>query len=125
MMQMFPRTLVGGVSLPRMIIGSNWMLGYSHTGEAADELILSRNGNEAAIAEIVGTYLQYGIDAIMAPKFDSDSTIEKGIRIAEEQYKKRLSVSRHQSSKWRTLKKHEEKLRNKLLNANLMVQHSA
>ena len=90
MKQMFPRTLVGGVSLPRMIIGSNWMLGYSHTGEAADELILSRNGNEAAIAEIVGTYLQYGIDAIMAPKFDSDSAIEKGIRIAEEQYNKKV-----------------------------------
>ena len=26
----FPRTVVGGVSMPRMIIGTDWILGYSH-----------------------------------------------------------------------------------------------
>jgi len=35
----FPRTNVGGVSLPRMIIGSNWFLGYSHTSLAKDHFI--------------------------------------------------------------------------------------
>ena len=35
----FPRTTVGGVSLSRMIIGTNWMLGWSHTSGAADTLI--------------------------------------------------------------------------------------
>ena len=35
----FPRTMVGGVSLPRLICGTNWMLGFSHTTKAKDELI--------------------------------------------------------------------------------------
>ena len=29
----FPRTMVGGVSMPRMIIGCNWISGFSHTGD--------------------------------------------------------------------------------------------
>ena len=35
----FPRTMVGGVSLSRMIIGTNWMLGWSHRTPAADHQI--------------------------------------------------------------------------------------
>jgi hypothetical protein len=37
----FPRTLVGGVSLSRLIIGTNWFLGYSHTSLAKDKFIKS------------------------------------------------------------------------------------
>ena len=40
-MDKFPRTTVGGVSLPRLIIGSNWFLGASHTSQAKDTLIKS------------------------------------------------------------------------------------
>ena len=36
MADLFPRTTVGGVSMPRMIMGINWLLGWSHTGAAAD-----------------------------------------------------------------------------------------
>ena len=35
----FPRTMVGGISLPRLICGSNWMLGFSHTSKAKDRFI--------------------------------------------------------------------------------------
>ena len=35
----FPRTTVGGVSLPRLIAGTNWFLGYSHTSLAKDKFI--------------------------------------------------------------------------------------
>ena len=42
-MTQFPRTEVGGVSLPRMLAGTNWILGYSHTGPAADNMILARH----------------------------------------------------------------------------------
>ena len=34
-MKQFPRTEVAGVSLPRLLIGTNWLLGWSHTGAAA------------------------------------------------------------------------------------------
>ncbi len=37
----FPRTMVGGVSLSRMIIGTNWFFGYSHTSLAKDKFITS------------------------------------------------------------------------------------
>ncbi|KKK56908.1 hypothetical protein LCGC14_3059800, partial [marine sediment metagenome] len=35
-MNEFPRTQVEGVSLSRMIIGTNWFLGWSHTSAAKD-----------------------------------------------------------------------------------------
>ena len=38
-MDKFPRTTVGGVSLSRMIIGTNWFLGWSHCTAAKDEYI--------------------------------------------------------------------------------------
>ena len=54
MMKMFPRTEVAGVSLPRMLMGTNWLLGYTHTGPAADAMILSRHSdpkNVSAVAD--------------------------------------------------------------------------
>ena len=38
----FPRTTVGGVSLSRMIIGTNWFLGFSHTTAAKDEYLKAK-----------------------------------------------------------------------------------
>ena len=35
----FPRTEVGGVSLPRLIAGTNWFLGFSHKTRAKNALI--------------------------------------------------------------------------------------
>ena len=63
----FPRTNVAGVSLPRIIIGTNWILGYSHTGYAAEKRILERNNNKKEMIDIIETYMTYGINAIMAP----------------------------------------------------------
>ena len=61
----FPRTTVAGVSLSRMVIGTNWILGYSHTSAAADEGIRRRNGGPDAIAEILEAFLESGVDTIM------------------------------------------------------------
>ena len=36
MEKQFPRTQVEGVSLSRMLIGTNWLLGWSHTSPSAD-----------------------------------------------------------------------------------------
>ena len=38
-MDQFPRTTVGGVSVSRMIVGTNWFLGFSHTSAAKDKFI--------------------------------------------------------------------------------------
>ncbi len=85
-MTQFPRTEVGGVSLPRMLIGTNWMLGYSHTGPAADEMIKNRHSDPENVAAVLEAYLMYGIDAIMAPSFAEDTPLRQGMKIVEEKY---------------------------------------
>lgn len=79
----FPRTQVGGLSLPRMLIGTNWILGYSHTGPAADKLIDARNGNSKAICELLCAYLEYGVDALMAPVAAKPELLD-GVHMAED-----------------------------------------
>jgi len=63
-MSEFPRTMVGGVSLPRMIIGTNWFLGYSHTSLAKDRFI-KEHQSRRSIADVIAVFLKHGIDAVM------------------------------------------------------------
>ncbi|HOX06731.1 MAG TPA: hypothetical protein PK280_10030 [Planctomycetota bacterium] len=63
-MDSFPRTVVGGVSLPRMIIGTNWFLGFSHCTDAKDAYIKSVM-DRRKIAEVIEVFLKSGVDAIM------------------------------------------------------------
>jgi len=62
----FPRTIVGGVSLPRLICGSNWMLGYSHTSEAKDRLIKELFDTPKRVADVVEVFARAGCNAFMA-----------------------------------------------------------
>ena len=79
----FPRTEVGSVSLPRMIIGSNWFIGFSHTGAAADCLIKSRNSEPGATARVLEMFLNAGVDALMAP-FDGQPQLLDAVKMAED-----------------------------------------
>lgn len=76
-MTQFPRTEVAGISLPRMLMGTNWVLGYSHTGPAADEMIRNRHADPENVAALLDAYMQYDIDAIMAPAFQENSPLRK------------------------------------------------
>lgn len=80
---LFPRTTVGGVSLPRMLIGTNWMLGWSHTSSAADALINRTAHNTKAIADIVSTFLERGVDAVMGLYPGNDALVD-GVKMAED-----------------------------------------
>ena len=62
MNNMFPRTNVGGISVSRMIIGTNWILGYSHTSPAADKLIKRHNGTKKAIADLIEVFVNAGVN---------------------------------------------------------------
>ena len=62
----FPRTTVGGVSLPRLIVGTNWFLGYSHTSRAKDKFIRDFQTRDRIVA-MLEAFLEYGIDAVMGP----------------------------------------------------------
>jgi hypothetical protein len=63
-MSEFPRTTVGGVSVSRLIIGTNWFLGWSHTSAAKDKFIKSYQTRES-LADIIATFLQSGVDTLM------------------------------------------------------------
>ncbi|MDR0898305.1 MAG: hypothetical protein LBN04_10670 [Oscillospiraceae bacterium] len=90
-MPIFPRTEVAGISLPRLLIGSNWILGYSHTTPSADQMIKRRFATPEAVCELLEAYLGYGIDALMAP-LDPDSPLLAGIRMAEQRTGKHIHL---------------------------------
>jgi len=83
----FPRTVVGGVSLPRLLIGTNWINGYSHTSHAADLDIHATNDTPEKIARIYKAFVEYGVDALMgglshdAQKILEDATGKRLIHI--------------------------------------------
>lgn len=79
----FPRTTVGGVSLSRMIIGTNWILGFSHRGVAADTNIKRLNGTADAVASILEKFLAAGVDTILG-MFEGNQALIDGVRLAQE-----------------------------------------
>src|SRR5512137_1393710 len=76
----FPRTTVGGINLPRLIIGSNWLLGYSHTSLAKDRFIKGYQ-TRRRIAAILKVFLGAGVDAVMGPP---SGFLEEALQEAEQ-----------------------------------------
>jgi len=89
--QMFPRTDIGGLSVSRMIIGTNNIMGGSHRTRARDVHIKEINNNVEAVAEIIEAYLEHGVDTIIGclskHKFAMD-----GIKLAQQRTGKRVYV---------------------------------
>ncbi len=63
----FPRTLVGDVSTSRMIIGTNWFLGYTHCTDAKSRSVERLVTSTSAIADIIEVFFRAGVDTIMCP----------------------------------------------------------
>jgi hypothetical protein len=91
MQNVFPRTEVGGVSLSRMIIGTNWILGYSHTSPAADTLIKKKNASSEIIADMLEVFLNRGVDTIMGP-FVGNQLLIDAIKSAEDRTGKGMII---------------------------------
>jgi hypothetical protein len=87
MTEQFPRTLVGGISLPRLIAGSNWFLGYSHTSLAKDKFIKDLQQRNR-IADVLTVFLESGVDAVMAP---ASPPLEEAIRDAEQRAGRKMT----------------------------------
>ncbi|HOJ40106.1 MAG TPA: hypothetical protein PK644_06545 [bacterium] len=66
-MNKFPTTEVGGIKLSRLICGTNWFLGYSHTSAAKDKFIRELFATPEKIAAVIETFARYGINAVMGP----------------------------------------------------------
>jgi hypothetical protein len=60
----FPRTQIEHLSVPRLIIGTNWLMGYSHTSAAQDRFIKQLQTRER-IADILQVFFDAGINAVL------------------------------------------------------------
>jgi hypothetical protein len=88
----FPRTTVAGVSLPRLLIGSNWIFGWSHTGHAADMFIKSYHSTVEATLSVINAFLEYGVDAWMAPFSSAPDCLDRIRRIQDKIGKKLILI---------------------------------
>lgn len=79
---MFPRTQIEGLSVPRLLIGTNWFLGYSHTSQAQDRLITDL-GTRERIADVLTVFLEAGVDAIYGARPESPH-LEAALEDAEQ-----------------------------------------
>ena len=83
----FPRTDVGGISLPRLIIGTNWFRGFSHTSKPKDAFIKSYQ-TPARVADILEVFMTAGVDAILGG--DMRGPMREAADIAEQRTGRRL-----------------------------------
>jgi hypothetical protein len=88
----FPRTTVAGVSLPRLLIGSNWMFGWSHTGHASDDFIKKYHSTVDSTLTVLNAFLQYGVDAWMAPFSSAPECLDKIKRVQDKIGKKLILI---------------------------------
>ena len=63
-MTQFPRTQIESVSVPRMIIGTNWFMGFSHTSAAQSKFIKQLQGRKQ-IADVMEVFFEVGINATL------------------------------------------------------------
>jgi len=85
----FPRTTVGGVSLSRMIIGTNWFLGFSHCTDAKDKLITT-SMDRKRIADVIEAFLRSGVDTIMGRI--QCALLQEAVKEAQDRTGKRVIV---------------------------------
>ncbi len=79
----FPRTTVAGVSLSRMIIGTNWILGLSHRSPAADRQIQNRFPDGEAVLPLLSAFLREGVDTVMGP-LQQERVLQEAVRTAQD-----------------------------------------
>ena len=91
MNDLFPRTEVGGISLPRMIMGINWLFGYSHTGSAADAGIKEKYQTPKDFFPVLKAYMDRGIDAILGPFSRHDLGLA-AVKYAEDKLGKKITI---------------------------------
>ena len=87
----FPRTMVGGVSLPRMIIGCNWISGFSHRSAAGDTMIRERHHSPESSAAIFETFMNEGVNAVLG-LFGTDPNLRKAVDLAQEKTGKEMII---------------------------------
>jgi hypothetical protein len=83
--------MVGNVSLPRLIIGCNWVSGFSHLGPSGDALIRQTHCTPHPVSEIFETFLKHDINAVLG-LFDVDKNLFPAVQIAQENTGKEIII---------------------------------
>lgn len=78
---MFPRTQIENLSVSRMMIGTNWLLGFSHTSAAKDRFI-RETVDAQRIADILTVALAAGVDTFYGVR--PEPKLVQGIADAEQ-----------------------------------------
>lgn len=80
-MSTFPRTDIEGLSVSRLMIGTNWFLGYSHTSKAKDaDIKTSMSGKK--MADIIETFMKAGVDTLYGMR--PEPKLVEGVKEAEQ-----------------------------------------
>lgn len=91
MTKSFPRTEVGGISLPRLIIGCNWVSGFSHKSAAGDTMIRNYHHSPESVADIFEAFLEHDINAVLG-LFDADPNLIKAVELAQERTGRKMII---------------------------------
>jgi hypothetical protein len=88
---LFPRTTVGGISVSRMLMGINWLFGYSHRGPAIDTAIRERYQKPEDFFPVFKAYLDGGVDTILGP-FSATPLGVDAVKYAEDKLGKKIII---------------------------------
>jgi hypothetical protein len=80
-MSEFPRTRIEDLSVSRLMIGTNWFLGYSHTSKAKDRDIVETM-TASRIADIVEVFMNAGVETLYG--ITKEQKLIQGISEAEQ-----------------------------------------
>lgn len=83
----FPRTKIEDVSVSRLVMGTNWWLGFSHTSKAKDDHIQATMGRRE-IADIMEVFLNAGVDTAVGIR--PDEMLADAIKDAEDRTGRRI-----------------------------------
>ena len=86
-MSIFPRASIEGLSVSRLMIGTNWFLGFSHTSMAKDKDIVA-SMTAGRIADIIEVFMRAGVDTLLGIR--PDEKLLQGVKEAEQRVGKKL-----------------------------------
>lgn len=78
----FPRTKIENLSVPRLIVGTNWFLGYSHTSAAKDNFIKEYQTRER-LADLLEVFFKAGVNSVYGIRPDAEH-LTNAIKDAED-----------------------------------------
>lgn len=89
MQNKFPTTEVAGIVLPRLIIGCNWISGFSHRSASSDAMINRYHNAPDPTAGVLEAFLEYDVNAVLG-LFAADPNLLKAVKLAEERTNKQI-----------------------------------